>query len=453
MTQPATGNALVYALGLSRLGQFGVPAGGLTRYDTLLPAGGFLDGEESPSGEINPSGFKKKGVPGAKQGEFLFAHPLTMDHMLELFEHQFGSVVKDEPEADIFTYEYTPLRDGHINTDFWSLFSLPPVDKQLGYGLKFEDLELEIGDNEAIPVRAKGMMQHGTYLGPPSLASGTGTYALGPWIRGTVNDESAGSIWVRIQSLAPLTFKVLQKATAPSGGEWTAATTVFTRLQLSGVGWWQNVQSSSTGLDLGLWDENKDPLELIFPGNDAAHGDLDVADIFEFKLRNTWTNPSLTAITGSRRYTSAHWLTKFRAVGAADWIKKPVDKGGIGFRWPTTYERGNTSRYAFDITRPGEFVPILTLERSHLDTFFHSVRDRHERLEAEMVFEGRQLSATRREGLVATYPYMGVTEHARPASTAATIKEKITLSGDTNDDGDPPCVVTITTDRDWTPSA
>jgi hypothetical protein len=259
---------------------------------------------------------------------------------------------------------------------------------------------------------------------------------------------------VRVQSLAPLVFKVLQSATAPIAGAWTAAATTFTvSLDEDLEGTWQNVQSSGTGLDLGVWDENKDPLEIVWPGLAAAHADLVVGDVFQFQLPGVWAAPSLTALPAARRFTSAHWRTRFRAAGAVTaYLERGVNSGTIAFAKAVEADRGNLSRYAFDILRTGAFEPTVELERSFADRLFADAADRHGRLDVQMLFEGRQLSAAAREGFSMTYPSMAIAETERPISDEGKIVETVSLIGETNDAGDPPCTLVVTTDRDWTPT-
>ena len=53
---------------------------------------------------------------------------------------------------------------------------------------------------------------------------------------------------------------------------------------------------------------------------------------------------------------------------------------------------------------------------------------------------------------MATYPAAKLTERASNPSAPGVTEETATLVGETNDAGDAPCTVVVTTDRDWTPS-
>lgn len=456
MSNPAAGSAVNFALGLERLGQIGVPDGALRRYGVNLPVMAGLVGAENDSGQVNPSGYLRKGVPGQKGGTIEWRHPLTPAHFLEFLEHLFGSCVKTTLESGVYQYVFTPNWTSHINTSFWSLLSTPPIGRELGYGIKFGSLEADIGDNEAIPVVLKGTMMHGTLLGPADAdPDNTGSYSKSPWIRGVVADPTAGSIYLRVQSLAPLVFKVLQSAAEPTGGEWSAAATTFTVVVGDdGYALWQIVQSSLTKLDLGIFNENKDPLQVIWPGNATTHGDLDVGDVFQFKMPGSWSDPATTELTGYTRFTSAHWLTKFKKVGDSTYLEKGVTSGKLGWAWTVKPYRGNLSRYPFDVYREPPFRPTIELDRLFVDTFFRDRMDRHGRIAVQQLFEGKQLAATGnyRETLLSEYPSMRIDERKANPTNANAIPETLTLLGETDDSGTAPNTVTVITDRNYTPS-
>jgi hypothetical protein len=456
-TRAATGSRSLLGLGLGRtagtVGEYGIPAGALVGYNHVLPLEATLGGAESASGEVNPLGYRRAGIPGPKGGPLAnVGIPMITGNLLELLEHIFGSVTKDEPVTDVFTYEFGPTLDG-VDTSFWALVAQKPVDIFALYGIKFAQMVTAIGDNTPLVPRLSGMVQHGTRLSPavPAVAN-TGTYVLGPWIRGLAAAESAGSIWVRVTSVSPLQYKVIQSVAAPDGAAWTAAATAYDQELDSALnGIWQNLRSSEDELDLGLYDENKDPLELVFPGAAADHADLVVDDTFEFQMPGAWTAPAITALSGPR-FTSAHWITRFRAIGAPAYATERVRTGGITWAWPVEADRGNNSRYPHEILRAGEFAPSITLARSFVSRFFVNLMDRHAQLDVQLAFEGRQLDADHREGLVATYPAAKLTERASNPAAAGVTEETATLVGETNDAGDAPCTVVVTTDRDWTPS-
>ncbi len=456
----ATGSKSLLGMGLCRaagtVGEYGIPAGSLVGYNHILPLEAALPNAENPSGEINRSGFRRPGVPGPRGGPLAnIGIPFITANLLEILEHLFGSVVKAEPQTDVFTYAFEPTLDG-VDTSFWALVAQDPVLRYYLFGIKFAQAVLEIGDNTPIVPRLSGEVQHGSELSAAiPLVANTGTYTLGPWFRGQPANPAGGSLWVRVVTNAPLTYKVLQSVAEPNGAAWTAATIIFTQsLDTEGNGVWDNNRSSLTGADLGLFAENKDPVELVFPGDAAAHALLDVGDTFEIEMPGAWAAPAITTL-GGPRFTSAHWITRFRAIGAGTWESKSVRTGSITWAWPLAADRGAGSRYPYEVLRgEADFAPTFTLARSFVDRFFKAAMDRHDRLEVQLAFEGRQLHAASnlREGVVATYPSAALTERASNPSAPGTTEETATLVGETNDAGDPPCTVVVTTDRDWTPS-
>ena len=137
----ATGSRSLLGLGLGRpagtVGEYGIPAGSLVGYNHVLPVEATLATTENPSGEINPSGFRRPGIPGPKGGPLSnIGVPMITGNLLELFEHLFGSVVKDEPVADVFTYTFEPTLAG-VDTSFWGIVAQPPADVYYLYGVKF----------------------------------------------------------------------------------------------------------------------------------------------------------------------------------------------------------------------------------------------------------------------------------------------------------------------------
>jgi len=459
MKPAATGNAVLLGLGVES--QFGVPAGALVGYDPILPLAGSLDPQELANPQVNRLGYVRAGTPGAKGGAaFSFQHPFTAGHVLEFLQHLFkasvadGSIVKTNPSGSIFEYVFFPAGPAGLETSFWSLLGKPPVDLFYRYGIKFGTMAITVGE-EVIPFAAEGLLQHGSDLGAAVPAAGnTGTYVLGPWVRGLVADPTAGSIWLRVESLAPLTFKALQAAAEPDGPTWTAAATVFTvQLDDDGDGTWQNLQSSDTGLDLGVYAENKDPLEGVWPGDATAHGDLAVGDVFELPLAGDWQAPGLSLITGPERFTRAHWILEARTVGAGAYTEQVVNTGTVTLADPVEAARGNGSRYPYAIDRFGPVAPTLELSRDFRDTFWRLRQDRHDRIDLKLSWLGQQLSAALRESIVVEAPSCGVTGRTDAASGPNKIEETVNLACETNDAGDPPVTVTVVTDRDWTPAA
>jgi hypothetical protein len=451
MPIPATGGNLLLALGLEP--EYGVPGTGLIAYRARLPVKAALAGAESPSAAVNPSGFIERGLPGPKGGAIEWSLPLRAGELLEFLEHLFGAVAKTTLEAGVHRYTFTPTSVG-VDTSFHALYAAAPVESWWLHGIKLGSLAAEIGDNSEIAVKLQGLLGHGTRLGAAVPGPGNaGTYDRGPCLRGVLRDRAAGDIHVLVTRVdGGLQFKAAQStAAAPAfgGPDVDAADIVLDPETQRGT--WQNLQGAD-GLDLGLWDEDKDPLEIIWPGSPADHAALAVGNTYRFPV--SWTAPAVPFLTGHQRLTSAHWILKLRTAGSPTWLTKPVNTGKLSISRAVTANRGNSSRYVFGLIRDGRFTPTLELSRKLVDSFFADRAERHERLEGQLLFTGRQLgSGFHREGLTFTFAALRIDAAERTATTERAIEEKLKLTGETNDAGAPPLTVEVITSRDWTPSA
>ncbi len=448
----ATGSAVGVAFGFEQ--EFGIPGtGGLTAFRAILPVDGELVGQESASAQVNPGGFVERGVPGPKGGELDFGHPLQAAHLLQFFEHFLRAVVKNTVQVGppaVYQYLFEP--DITLDpTSFFALIDKPPVDRYFDFGIRFGEMAAEIGDNEEIPVRLKGAASHGTRMGAAVAdVANTGTYTLGPQMRGVLKTSSAGRIHVRATQVAPsLQFNIHQTNGVPAFPG--AAVDVVYDAE-TGRALWQNLQDQ-VGLDLGLWAENRDPLEIVFPGVAADHADIDVGDTWTFEVPGAWQTPALSILSGYQKFTSAHWEARTRAIGAGAWVTRPFRSGSWTLENELEADRGNTSRYAFDQLQTGVLRPTVKATRAFVNRVFADLQERHDRFELQLAFLGRQLgTGAHRESIVLTYPSVGISEGSRPASSAGTIKEEVTLVAETNDAGDPPITIEVITTRDWTPT-
>lgn len=517
MTTP-TGSSLVFGLGLEYA--LGIPGVQLTAYDPGLPADGGVVPSESASGQINSSGFLRKGIPGPKSGTFEWRHPLTMAHLLEHLHNLFGSVTKTEPETGVFQYEFVPrLVTGRVDSSFWGLVGKEPTERRIVHGIRWSQIAMAIADNVEIPVVLTGLPMHGTLVGLAEADGGnTGSYALGPHIRGLLRWPELGPVHIDVtQDVAGggIEFQVHQTDGSPT----YPGTALAALYDSDGNGRWQNLHGpiklpgtvsvsagtaavTGTGCrfekylsagvvvvidgeqiavasiadddnltlaanhtagasgaaidalnrDIGLWLENKDPVEIVFPGDAAAHGDIDVGDEWSFAVPGAWSVPAMASIGASPRFTSAHWVVRVRVVGDSAWTEKDVETGNIGWAWSLEARRGNKSRYPWGQSRTGQIVPSVQLVRAFVDRFFADKFDRHERVELQLEFEGQRIgSGAYREGLLLEMPSAGITGAGQPVANEGTILETTDIRGETDDAGADPCTVTITTTRDWTP--
>ncbi len=443
----ATGAAVLWAVGRER--SFCIPGTGLSTYKAILPIDSDLLDAETESAAVNQSGFLERGIPGPKGGKSTWSTSLTTGTILDFLEHLLGHVTKSEPAPGIFRYLFEPTRNG-VDTSFYALLSRSPVLRTWLYGIKLSKLSLSIGDNTEIPVKLEGLIAHGTRMGPPvAAATNIGTYQLGPHLRGTLRNPAAGSVHVRVEQTAGgLQYKTEQTPDAPT----FPGAAVDVALDAAGEALWQNLQGADD-LDLGFWEENRDPLEIIWPGTAADHTALAIGDVFTFHPPGQWTDPIIPSLSGNQRFTSAHWTVALRTVGAPAWTPMSCRKGTLELSWPVSEERGNGSRYPYALLRDGLFTPSLKIERALVNPFFADRAESAARLEAQLAFTGRQLTAAFRESILFTFASARIDAAKRTVKDARTIHEEVTLIGETTDTLSPPLTVEVITSRDWAPSA
>jgi hypothetical protein len=448
-TLGATGAAVLWAVGRER--SFGVPGeGDLTAYKAILPLDSDLLDTETEGAAVNQSGYLERGVPGPKGGKSTWSLSLTTGAILDFLEHLLGGVTKSALTPGIFQYVFHPTRTG-VDTSFYALLSRAPVLRTWLYGLKFSKLSLAITDNAEIPIHLEGKISHGTRMSAAvPAATNAGAYTLGPLLRGALRNPAAGPVHVQITQVAGgLQFKTEQTVGAPT----FPGPAVDVVLDPTGDATWQNLQGADN-LDLGFWEENRDPLEILWPGTAADHAALALGDTFTFQPPGTWTDPAIPILTGAQRFTSAHWTLALRTAGTADpYTPMRCRKGTLDLTWPLTEERGNGSRYPYALLRDGLFAPSLKIERALVDPFFADRAESAARLEALLAFTGRQLDATYRESLRITFASARIDAAKRTAKDPRTLAEEVTLIGETNDAGAPPITVEVITSRDWTPSS
>lgn len=451
----ATGSAVLWAVGRER--SFGVPAGmgstSLTAYRAVLPLEADLLDAESPGAAVNQSGYLERGVPGPKGGKAVWSVSLSTGSILDFLEHLLGSVTKSTPAPGVYRYLFEPSRNG-VDTSFFALLSRSPVLRSWLYGIKLGKLSLAIGDNTEIPVKLEGLISHGTRMSAavPHPAN-IGAYG-GPCLRGALRNPTAGPVHVQVVQVAPLQFKTEQTAddpTFPGAAVEVALDAAGTAGASNPATVWQNLQGAD-GLDLGVWDENRDPLEIVWPGTPADHANLAVGDVFTFHPPGAWAAPVLTPLPG-QRFTSAHWTLALRTAGSSSpWTPLHCRKGTLDLSWPLSEERGNGSRYPYALLRDGLFSPSLKIERALVDPFFADRAETNTRLEVDLAFTGRQLTADLRESIRVTFASARIAAANRSVRDARAIPEEVTLIGETTDTLTSPVTVEVLTTRDWQPT-
>ena len=404
----ATGAAVLWAVGRER--SFGVPgAGNLIAHRAILPLNADLLDAETESAAVNQSGFLEPGVPGPRGGTATWSVRLTTGTLLDYLEHLLGGVTKEPLAPGLFHYTFEPTRAG-ADTSFYALFARSPVLRTWLYGLKLSQLSLSIGDNQEIPVQLEGHITHGTRMSAAEPApTNAGTYTQGPHLRGALRNPNVGPVHVQvIDTAAGLTFKTEQTATAPT----FPGPSVPVVLDTASHATWQNLQGADSQ-DLGIWEENRDPLEILWPGTATDHQALAPGDTFTFHPPGHWPDPAVPTLEGHQRFTSAHWSIHLRTVGATTWTPLRARKGELTLAWPLTAERGNGSRYPYALLRDGLFTPTLKLERALTDSFFADAAETNTRLEIHLALTGQQLTPTHRESITITFPSCAALKAAR----------------------------------------
>jgi len=448
-TLGATGAAVLWAVGREQ--SFGVPGSGedLTAYKAILPLDSDLLDTETPGAAVNQSGYLERGVPGPKGGKSTWSLSLTTGSILDFLEHLLGGVTKNVLAPGIYQYIFQPTRQG-VDTSFYALLSKSPVLRAWLYGLKFSRLSLAIGDNTEIPIQLEGLISHGTRMSASLPATtNAGAYTQGPALRGALRNPTAGPVHLQVTQVAGgLQFKTDQSVDPPT----FPGPPVDVVIDPDGQATWQNLQGADS-LDLGLWEENRDPLEIIWPGTATDHAALAPGDLFTFQPPGAWTNPDIPTLTGHQRFTSAHWTLALRTAGtAAAYTPMRCRKGTVELSWPLSDERGNGSRYPYALLRDGLFAPSVKIERALVDPFFADRAESASRLEAILAFTGRQLDATFRESLQITFAAARINAAKRTPKDPRTIAEEVTLIGETNEAGAPPITIEVISSRDWIPT-
>lgn len=462
MAKPARGNAV--QLGLRPEAAYNVPPPLGTAYEWLrprLPVAAGLTRSEEASGQVNKSGYTPAGIPGFVTGEGLsIPVPMVAPNLLPWLQHVLGSSVangtltKTTLEAGppaVYQYVFEPDPDG-VDRSEEILVGFPPVANYLLRGAKFGALQIAVQGAGEIPVTLSGFVSHGTRVGPSTAEAGnTGTYVKGPHLRGPLADPSAGRIWVQKVSDGPLTFKVIQAAAAPAAGDWTAAQAQTVATDADGNAVWQIALDDGL-LDLGLYtSENKDPLEIVFPGDDTDHALAVNGDTWSFDP--SWSLPAATYLdTTGRRYTMAHWRSFQRALGAGVWVETPMQQMTLDLAWPVTPDQGSGTRYYTGLDRDQQLAPVIQTQRRWLDTVFLERAERHDRQELRQLWEGVQLGTGQyRESVDLVMPSVGQRSRSTDAPVGA-ITESLELIAETDGNGAAPITATVITDRDWTPA-
>lgn len=445
MGAPAQGNQVLVGFG-AELGE-GIrdPAATLFYLKPILPFTGRPGYANSPGGEVNQSGFAEKGVPGPVTGALDLGSRFSVPTLFHLLKHFCRDIVKSEPETDVFQYVMTPDPTLAEETLF-GLFGMPPVDVMWQHGIKFSQLGINIGNNNAIPLRVQGQAMHFSRLGAAVAdGSNTGTWAHDPVHRGPLADPTAGNLFLEVTALSPLRYKVQQAAgtTPPT----MAGSTVNTQLyDENGDAIFVPILSD-TGAEIGVWGENKDPSMICVPGTAADHANIDVGDVYYFPV--DWDLPTPTFL-GGQRFTSAHQQNYFSVDGGSTYIDLYSLTTAVQISHPLALDQGSSSRYPFAIDRNGQLVPTVNFTRKLRDRSFREIYEASSDLKLRTYFLGQLLEGgPNRESIKFDWARMEMVSLTDPAQNDNAIVETIGMRGITDDAVTPPFTATLITDQDY----
>lgn len=450
---PARGSATVLALGHER--SCGVPAGVLTQHAAIPPVALPLVHGESADPSLDPNGYRRRGMPNPISGDGAdVGIPTSTAGSLDFLYHVVGGVTKQELEVGaVRQYDFTPPALGdRPATTLWGYLAPKPAERSFRYGIAFGQLTMAIAAGGVIPMRLSGQVSHGTELGIPEPDAGnTGTYTLGPFVRGPVADESSGDVYVRVTQISPLQVKV-ERAPDPPTFPGAAIDLV---VDAAGDGVYTALQDE-TGVDLGvLTPDVKDPLEIVFPGTAADHAALAVGDTWRVRMPNTFADPTMTVVPATGRLRMAHWDLRARDVGAPTWQTRTARGGTVTIFSPVETSGGNGTDYPVSQDRvSGEDSLTVQLNAKFVDRYFGRKISKHDRLEMQLELLGHQIgSGQHRNSLLLDIPVGAVTQRTRAIGGPGVIEEVVTISGETDDAGSPPYSIRVKTTRDWSPPA
>lgn len=447
MSIPATGARAL--CGLARE-NFGWCRGGdepLGYHRVVLPLALGLVHGSLPGGLTLASQTSPGDLPGAITGAADVTVRCTTRDLLQFLEHLMGHVAKTTVTPGVYQYVFTWRPDEAISS-FWGFAGLPPVESWYLYGVKFAKLDLNFAAGQVINAKLTGQVGHGTRAERSDQTAGTGTYVLGPWLRGPIADPTAGGIWVKVISpsdgTTDTTFKVLQKATAPDAGEWTAAPTKTVLLGLSGEGEWQD---TGFGVYSGA---DKNLLEVLFPGAKADHSDLVANDVFFFAT--AIEEPVPTYVSGlNTAFSIAHVEVSRRDVGGATWEAFQGNSSTLSIDSPLTARTGFSTRYVTGMDRLSPFNPTTQVVREYTDDWFERRFQTKTPIELRQEIVGPLIGATtHRHRIRLDWASAEITGQTRPVGNPGLVSETIQFAGRSDDEGSDPLTVTVVTDHNFT---
>ena len=444
----ATGRRIFFAIGSELADQ--VPAADWTLLDPVLPANWRATRPGVSTQTVNRAGVPARTVPGQVAWSIGFGFPVGSSSIRPYLLHLLGSATRSVLAAGVFEHTFS-LAPEHPDTTLSAMVGLPPVDRNLLYGIRLRQLQITAQPGQTVQARFEGMVGHGTRVGPsePQPAN-TGTHR-GPWLRGPLARPDDGDVWVQVTRTVAgggLRWKVEQTSGVP--GWLGAEIDVATNPESPTVTPWQLVQGADS-VDLGYSGENWDPLEIAW-GPLAGLANLEVGDTFRLRAPTTWTAPTLPGATPDLVWTHPHMLVKTRPAGSTGAyyvhereqcqltiINNVVARSSRPGKYPSLY-------------RPGDTTVQLTFTRPYTDAIFEELLEQHESLDVVVEFiGGAQIGSGHRRQLEVRLAACGIPQAQRQVQNEGPVSESITLQMQQPQNADPAITIRTVTSTDWNP--
>ncbi len=451
---PATGRQVVIEIGKEQNPGEGPGALVLEGLKPNLPFSIEPNSTINPAGIVNNTGFAEVGLPGAVEIAPDFAVSLNPALLLPFLQNMLGDVTKTNPDG-IFKYVLEYLKTATFPR-LYARVGLPPTDnRRQHYNGLLSGLTIEATASDPMFGRFAGLFGHTTAMGVAVADGGnTGSYTEGPYIRGVLADETAGSVFVEItQDVAGggLEMKFEQSTGAPT----FPGTEIAVDYDADGNAKWMMTYNETAGgvfTDHGFHGENKDPVEIIFPGTSTEHGNLDVGDQWEFKIQSAAADPSPTYGSIGWRPTAASALVQISTDSMVTWDDLPLDTITINMESPTSSGLKPGSKYATQIVRQGGMSGTLEIAREMYTATLKRMIEAFESFAIRVQIEGARIGTNgiNRDGVVLLCGNCRLTSNTAPVSSEDAVIENIVITPYQGTSGEASMIFTIHTARDYT---
>jgi len=206
--------------------------------------------------------------------------------------------------------------------------------------------------------------------------------------------------------------------------------------------------------DLGIVDENKDPLEVLLPGDLTDHADLDAGDIWVFPLQDEWEDPTPSYDTDPRRVTAAHLLVEYSQDEGVTWTDKQSLSCNLSPSWPLTVDQGPGSKYPQSLDRDTLATATLVLTNKLRDALWDRIAETHGRVWLRVTYQSRLIGTSGVNRELMQWVFRGpLSQRQRPAANPGAVVETLTFRAETDASDNPPFTLKIRTPRNYTVAA